>query len=72
MGRYQEPTVITFQLSPAERRVYDAMKTGASNAGIAIILGLSIKGVKFQITSIYSKMRVKSRGEFLVKAAKYD
>lgn len=54
-------------LTPGERRVFDEVICGYSNKVAADRLHISFKTVKFHLTSIYLKFKVKSRTELMAK-----
>ena len=58
-GRPPHPDVLT----PAEWRVLSEIRTGATNAEIAVRLGLSIATVKFHIRNIRSKLHLSERAD---------
>ena len=53
MGRKKHPEPLT----PAEQRVLEEVRTGATNAEIAVRLGLSINTVKYHVANMLSKLR---------------
>ena len=50
-------------LTPAEWRVIDEVRTGATNAEIAVRLGLSITTIKFHIRNIRAKLELDDRAD---------
>lgn len=58
-GRPPHPDVLT----PAEWRVLEALQTGATNAEIAIRLGVSLATVKFHVKNIRSKLDIQDRDD---------
>ena len=58
-GRPPYPDVLT----PAEWRILDEVRTGATNAEIAIRLGLSPYTVKYHISNILGKLELRNRRE---------
>ena len=56
-GRPPYPDVLT----PAEWRILDEVRTGATNAEIAIRLGLSPYTVKYHISNILGKLELRNR-----------
>ncbi|MEZ5271762.1 MAG: LuxR C-terminal-related transcriptional regulator [Ilumatobacteraceae bacterium] len=56
-------------LSPAERRVADAVSEGLTNREVASTLFLSVKTVDFHLQQIYRKLGVRSRTELAVRVA---
>lgn len=60
-GRPPHPDVLT----PAEWRVLSEIRTGATNAEIAVRLGLSIATVKFHIRNIRNKLHLTERAELV-------
>lgn len=55
------------QLTPAEREIVDLIRQGWSNKEIASMLDKSVRTVKAQLTSVYKKFAVRSRGRLLAK-----
>lgn len=55
------------QLTPAEREIVDLVRQGWSNKEIACMLDKSVRTVKTQLTSVYKKFAVRSRGRLLAK-----
>ena len=51
MGRKRHPEPLT----PAEQRVLEEIRTGATNAEIAVRLGLSINTVKYHVANMLAK-----------------
>jgi DNA-binding CsgD family transcriptional regulator len=62
-ARVALPCKTGFALSPAEKRVFDVLKSspGVTNKEIAARIGVSKRTVIFHISNIMAKMRVKSR-----------
>ena len=60
-GRPPHPDILT----PAEWRVLREIRTGATNAEIAVRLGLSIATVKFHIRNIRNKLHLTERAELV-------
>ncbi len=56
------------ELTDRERQVLDLLAQGRSNADIAAELFLSPKTVSNQLTTIFAKLQVASRGEAIVRA----
>jgi DNA-binding NarL/FixJ family response regulator len=56
------------QLTPREREVLDLLAGGLSNATIAARLGLSLKTVNNNTSSIFAKLQVAGRAEAIVRA----
>ena len=56
------------ELTPREREVLELLAQGRSNADIAAELFLSPKTVSNQLTAIFAKLQVASRGEAIVRA----
>lgn len=54
-------------LSKGEQKVYDLLVKGYSNDRIARQLALAQKTIKFHLTNIFKKLKVKSRAEVIVK-----
>ncbi|MGE0599380.1 MAG: LuxR C-terminal-related transcriptional regulator [Dehalococcoidia bacterium] len=59
MGRKKHPEPLT----PAEQRVLEEVRTGATNAEIAMRLGLSINTVKYHVANMLSKLEAEDRKE---------
>ena len=57
------------QLTPAERRVADAVAEGMTNKEAAAALYLSVKTVDFHLQAIYRKLALRSRTELAVRLA---
>jgi DNA-binding NarL/FixJ family response regulator len=55
-------------LTPREREILDLIAQGLTNSAIAERLVLSSKTVRNQVSTIFSKLQVASRGEAIVKA----
>ncbi len=56
------------ELTPREREILDLIAQGLTNLAIAERLVLSPKTVRNQVSMIFSKLQVASRGEAIVKA----
>ena len=56
-GRPPYPDILT----PAEWRILDEVRTGATNAEIAIRLGLSPYTVKYHVSNILGKLELRNR-----------
>ncbi|WP_410790408.1 response regulator [Kribbella sp. C-35] len=56
------------QLTPRERGVLDLLAQGLSNTAIATRLGLSLKTVNNNTSSIFAKLRVAGRSEAIIRA----
>ena len=64
-----KPRVDPFpELTPREREILDLLAQGLTNNAIAERLVLSPKTVRNQVSTIFSKLQVTSRGEAIVKA----
>jgi DNA-binding CsgD family transcriptional regulator len=50
-------------LSPSERRLFDALASGASNLAIADTLKLAPQTVRNRVSALYSRLGVRSRAE---------
>ncbi len=59
MGRKRHPEPLT----PAEQRVLEQVRTGATNAEIAVRLGLSINTVKYHVANMLAKTGLDDRSE---------
>ncbi len=59
MGRKRHPEPLT----PAEQRVLEEVRTGATNAEIAVRLGLSINTVKYHVANMLAKTGLDDRSE---------
>lgn len=57
MGRKRHPEPLT----PAEQRVLEEVRTGATNAEIAVRLGLSINTVKYHVANMLAKTGLDDR-----------
>ena len=57
-------------LTPAERRVAQAVASGATNREAASRLFVSVRTVELHLTSIYRKLGIRSRSELAVRMAK--
>ncbi len=58
------------ELTPRERGVLDLLAQGLSNTAIATRLGLSLKTVNNNTSSIFAKLQVAGRSEAIIRAAK--
>ena len=56
------------QLTPRERQILDELARGSSNQEIANLLGLSLKTVRNNVSSIYTKLQVVDRSQAIVAA----
>ena len=56
------------QLTPRERQILDGLARGSSNQEIANLLGLSLKTVRNNVSSIYTKLQVVDRSQAIVAA----
>ena len=56
-GRPPYPAILT----PAEWRILDEVRTGATNAEIAIRLGISPYTVKYHVSNILGKLELRNR-----------
>jgi DNA-binding NarL/FixJ family response regulator len=56
------------QLTPREREVLDLLAGGLANATIAARLGLSLKTVNNNTSSIFAKLQVAGRAEAIIRA----
>lgn len=56
------------ELTPREREILDLIAQGLTNAAIAERLVISPKTVRNQVSEIYSKLQVASRGEAVARA----
>jgi LuxR family maltose regulon positive regulatory protein len=54
-------------LTPTEQRIADLVATGRSNNEVAKQLSLSPRTVEWNLTKIYRKLHVRSRGELAAK-----
>lgn len=59
MGRKKHPEPLT----PAEQRVLEELRSGATNAEIAVRLGLSINTVKYHVANMLAKTGLTDRSE---------
>jgi DNA-binding CsgD family transcriptional regulator len=68
----EEPTPdpVLAALTPAERRVAEAVADGRTNREAASHLFLSVKTVDFHLQSVYRKLEVRSRTELAVRMAR--
>ena len=57
MGRKRHPEPLT----PAEQRVLEEVRTGATNAEIAVRLGLSLNTVKYHVANMLAKTGLDDR-----------
>jgi DNA-binding NarL/FixJ family response regulator len=59
-------------LTDREVQATRELLAGLSNAAIASRMGISVKTVKFHLTTVFKKMEVKSRTELIVKCHKHS
>ncbi|QZY53514.1 helix-turn-helix transcriptional regulator [Leucobacter tenebrionis] len=59
-------------LTPAERRVLDALTLHTTTAEVADSLGVSLNTVKTQLRSVFRKLGVSSRDEAIARAAQFS
>jgi len=59
MGRRKHPEPLT----PAEQRILQELRTGATNVEIAVRLGLSVNTVKYHVANMLAKLEVADRRE---------
>jgi DNA-binding CsgD family transcriptional regulator len=64
------PDPVLALLTPAERRVAEAVADGRTNREAADHLFLSVKTVDFHLQSVYRKLEVRSRTELAVRLAR--
>ena len=69
-GYEPSPQIDAFELTNREREVMKLMATGLSLAEMAVSLTISPSTVKFHITNILQKLKVTTRAEAIVIAAK--
>lgn len=70
IGRYgskkpKEKTIAVDKLSIQERKIYEMLQQGASNQEISDQFNIALSTVKSHISSIYSKLHVKSRKDIV-------
>lgn len=58
-------------LSSKEQQILDGISRGLTNKAIAIDLSMSQRTVEYNLTKIFSKLRVSSRTEALIKAREF-
>jgi DNA-binding NarL/FixJ family response regulator len=56
------------QLTPREREILDELARGSSNQEIGNLLGLSLKTVRNNVSSIYNKLQVVDRSQAIIAA----
>jgi DNA-binding CsgD family transcriptional regulator len=66
-SRSKPKTELVSSLSIQEKRVFDLLKTGASNKEISNELNIEVSTVKSHVNKIYSRLGVKSRKEIVNK-----
>jgi DNA-binding NarL/FixJ family response regulator len=66
------PVDTTTVLSPQERVVLNHLRDGSSNAEIAVALHNSVRTIEHHVSSILSKLGLRSRAEAAVYAATYQ
>jgi DNA-binding NarL/FixJ family response regulator len=64
------PDALLVALTPAERRVAEAVAGGRTNREVAEHLFLSVKTVDFHLQSVYRKLELRSRTELAVRLAR--
>jgi DNA-binding CsgD family transcriptional regulator len=64
-ARPADPAVLS--LSPAERRVAEAVASGLSNRDAATALIVSVKTIDFHLQQIYRKLGIRSRTELAIR-----
>jgi DNA-binding CsgD family transcriptional regulator len=64
------PDPLLVALTPAERRVAEAVAGGRTNREVAEHLFLSVKTVDFHLQSVYRKLELRSRTELAVRLAR--
>jgi DNA-binding NarL/FixJ family response regulator len=68
LGVIPPPALGTCRVSPREREILDALRTGATNDEIASALALSPNTVKQHTSSIYRKLGVRNRAQATSRA----
>jgi two-component system response regulator DesR len=68
LGVIPPPALGTCRVSPREREILDALRTGATNGEIASALALSPNTVKQHTSSIYRKLGVRNRAQATSRA----
>jgi DNA-binding CsgD family transcriptional regulator len=58
--------MVTDQLTPREREVFELLRVGLTNEEIANRLGITLDGAKYHVSSILSKLGVSSRDEAIM------
>lgn len=58
-------------LSSKEQQILDGISRGLTNKAIAIDLSMSQRTIEYNLTKIFSKLRVSSRTEALIKAREF-
>lgn len=66
MTNLQNELITRHELSHRESEVAEAVTKGLSNKEVADKLFVSEKTVKFHLTNIYKKMRIRSRSQLIV------
>lgn len=66
-SRSKPKTELVSSLSIQEKRVFDLLRTGASNKEISTELNIEVSTVKSHVNKVYSRLGVKSRKEIVNK-----
>ncbi|WP_255572629.1 helix-turn-helix transcriptional regulator [Leucobacter tenebrionis] len=69
---FRAPMLARPALTPAERRVLDALTLHTTTAEVADSLGVSLNTVKTQLRSVFRKLGVSSRDEAIARAAQFS
>jgi DNA-binding NarL/FixJ family response regulator len=69
-GPQQNGSKADTQITSKEAEVLQLLARGEPNRRIAELLNVTVSGVQFHLTNIYGKLRVKSRSEAIVEAAR--
>lgn len=60
-------SVLDIKLTPGEVRVSDLLLMGLSYKEIALVLGISVSGVRWHTRNIFKKYKLKSRYQYAYK-----